>query len=605
MQDTKRIEPEGTDRQTVRIHLPTDAGAGDAGSASTVFSGPEGGALESQYEWIDKVGGGGMGVVYLARDRRLGRVVAIKRLQAKCLQDPSLKARLMQEARATASLSHIHIVHIYALGEDSDGPYIVMEYIGGPHRSADEQVASPYTLADRVHREGPLALDIAMDLMHKLARAIEYAHANHIVHRDLKPGNVLLDEGLEPKIVDFGLAQVRQSKHEPMTMPGERMLSLGYGAPEQEVDASLVDERADVYGLGALMYFCLTGKNPRYFRPNDLPEVLRMVVVKALETDREERWQDVKSFQAALQQTRKPGESAVQTGKVTWRCKWCDTVNPVVVRFCGKCGWDGAAFCAECGSELRFGTHYCGVCGADAKSYELAERVLEGMRKRMEQKEFALVAQEEHQLSGFQPQGGNGRRYLEEAHGLGEQARQALRRRGRLRTEIEQALSGANYEQVRSRIEEYNRLSFDRAYDELEKKLDTLQLDRDINRLRQAVEKRQWEYARQLLRDIRFEGRRSSEVLFLRQQIARQERMRRWVRRLLVAVVCLVLYVLATVPMYRLGLRGPSSRYLLAPTRWLGRTVLLGPLVEQYARWWQVEPALPVEEELEEPEGEG
>lgn len=595
MQEDVQQQDTSDTRHTVRIKLAPDAGsAGEAETASTVFSRAEGGTLESQYQWIDKIGGGGMGVVYLARDRRLGRVVAIKRLNAKCLADENLKSRLFHEARATASLSHIHIVHIYALGEDSDGPYIVMEYIGGPNRSEHEQVAAPYTLADRVHREGPMALDVAIDLVTKLCRAVEYAHANHVVHRDLKPTNVLLDEGGEPKIVDFGLAQVRTRNAEPLTLPGERMLSLGYGAPEQESDASLADERADVYGLGALLYFCITGKNPRYFRPNDLPEVLRMSVVKALETDREDRWQDVKAFRLALVQTQAQGESLVPTGKVTWRCKWCDTVNPVVVRFCGKCGWDGAAFCPECGSELRFGTQYCGVCGSDAKSYETGARVLENMRRNMERKEFALVAQEEHQITGFHPQGANGRRLLEQVHELGEKAREAVRRRTRLRTEIEHALAGANYEQVRSQIEEYNRLSFDQAYDELEKKLDGLQLDRDMNRLRNAVEKRQWVYARQLLRDIRFEGRRASEILFFRQQVARHERVCRNFRRVSVLGFVVVLYLLASAPLYRAGLRGEFSRYLLGPARYLRKAELPGRALDRYARWWKVDPLLPV-----------
>ncbi|MFU8780993.1 MAG: serine/threonine-protein kinase, partial [Kiritimatiellia bacterium] len=502
---------------TVRITLPEPA---HDPSDSTVFRRSEGRTLESQYQWVDKIGGGGMGIVYLARDRRLGRVVAIKRLHAKCLTDEGLKSRLFQEARATASLSHIHIVHIYALGEDTDGPYIVMEYIGGPQFEDRERIPPPYTLADRIHREGPMALDVAIDFVLKLCRAMEYAHENHVVHRDLKPTNILLDAAMEPKIVDFGLAQVRQDDADPLTLPGERMLSLGYGAPEQESDASLADARADVYGLGALLYFCITGKNPRYFRPNDLPEVIRMPVVKALETDREQRWQNVAAFRLVLQQTRAPGDLALPTGKVTWRCKWCDTVNPVVVRYCGKCGWDGGAFCPECSSESRFGTQYCGVCGSDAKQYEAALRVLDEMRDNMERKEFAVVAQEEQSIGGFRPQGVNGRQLLEQVHEIGEEAREALRRRSQIRTEIEHGLSMAHYEQVRSLIDEYNHLSFDRAFDELGKKLDALQLDRDMRRLRDAIGNRQWEYAQRLLAEIRFEGLRSSELLFFREQVA-------------------------------------------------------------------------------------
>ena len=575
-------------RETVRIKLPDTA---HDEADSTVFRRRDGDALDSQYQWVDKIGGGGMGVVYLARDRRLGRVVAIKRLHTKLLQDESLKSRLFQEARATASLSHIHIVHIYALGEDTDGPYIVMEYIAGPRVEENAGIAPPCTLADRIHREGPMALDVAIDFMGKLCRAIEYAHIHNVVHRDLKPGNVLLDAGLEPKIVDFGLAQVRQDDGDPLTLPGERMLSLGYGAPEQESDASLADARADVYGLGALLYFCVTGKNPRYFRPNDLPEVIRMPVVKALETDREQRWQNVAAFRAVLEQTRSSGDQTLPTGKVTWRCKWCETVNPAVIRYCGKCGWDGGVFCYECGSESRFGTQYCGVCGSDAKQYEDVLRGLDEMRRNMERKEFALVAQEEQSIRGFRPQGANGRQLLEHVHELGEKARAAVRRRTQIRGEIERGLSQAHYEHVRSLIDEYNELSFDRAFEDLEKKLDGLQLDRDIHRLREAIGSRKWDYAQRLLHDIRFEGHRSSELLFFREQVAAHYRWRRVQRHLLRAIVVVVLYLLAAPPLYRAGAQGRFWDRIWRPA-WSARQLPgVGRGYRLYAQWFDV-PAL-------------
>ncbi len=588
--DIKSIAVDTEARETVRIKLPDMVRDTDKAD-STVYRRTEGDALDSQYQWIDKIGGGGMGVVYLARDRRLGRVVAIKRLHAALLQDANLKTRLFQEARATASLNHIHIVHIYALGEDTDGPYIVMEYIAGPRHEESGGIAPPFTLSDRIHREGPMALDVAIDFMGKLCRAIEYAHKHNVVHRDLKPGNVLLDAGLEPKIVDFGLAQVRQEDGDPLTLPGERMLSLGYGAPEQESDASLADARADVYGLGALLYFCVTGKNPRYFRPNDLPEVIRMPVVKALETDREQRWQDASAFRAVLEQTRSAGEKTLPTGKVTWRCKWCETVNPAVIRYCGKCGWDGGVFCRECGSESRFGTQYCGVCGSDAKQYEDILRGLDEMRSHMERKEFVLVAQEEQSISGFRPQGVNGRRLLEQVHELGEKAREALRRRTQLRAEIERGMAQAHYEQVRSLVEEYNELSFDRAFEALEKKLDGLQLDRDIGRLREAIRGRKWDYAQRLLHDIRFEGRRSSELLFFREQVAAHYRWRRVRKHVLGTSLVVFLYLLAAPPLYWLGLQGRFWDHIWRPA-WAARHVPgVGHGLRLYGEWFGAPPS--------------
>ncbi len=592
-QEDSAVEPTPSSdiTQTVRMTIrPETAGGGGA----TVYRRMDAAALESQYQLIDKIGDGGMGVVYLARDRRLGRMVAVKRLNAKCLSDPHLKERLFQEARAVASLNHIHIVHIYALGEDADGPFIVMEYIAGPKAAGQERKPSPpFTLADRVHREGPLALDLAIDLIVKLCRAIEYAHSCGVVHRDLKPTNVLLDESGDPKIVDFGLARVRASEEAPLTQPGEKMLSLGYGAPEQEADASLADERADVYGLGALLYFCITGKNPRYFRQNDLPEVLRMPIVKALETDREQRWTEVKALRTALLLAHAPNDTTVSTAKVTWRCKWCDTVNPTLIRFCGKCGWDGGEFCAECGSESRFGTQYCGVCGADAKAYETAVRVLERMRLNMERKEFALVGQEDHQISGFRPQGVNGRRLVEQVHELGENARAALRRRGVLRSEIARELEVLNYEQVRQYIEEYDRLAFDGAFAETAKTLDRLQFQRDVGRLREATGAGHWRYAQRLAGEMAMAGQASPEADILQARIRRYFR-RQWLGRAAAWVlVGSVLYLLAAAPHHRWAGHDSGFRLLMEPAmRMHGHPLLRMPL-EAYARFWGVDPAFP------------
>ncbi|MCX7591586.1 MAG: serine/threonine protein kinase, partial [Kiritimatiellae bacterium] len=278
-------EAEGDLPPTVRLEAgetPQPATDGDGGAVASKSE------LATTYRILEKIGDGGMGVVYLAYDQKLGRYVAIKRLHRSALMRTSLKERFTREAKAIAALSHPHIVHVYAFGEDHFGPYIVMEYVAGPSdRSPNKVPPHPYTLADHVHRDGPLTLSSGLDLMIKLCRAVAYAHKCGVIHRDLKPSNILLTEHLEPKIADFGLARRRTIEEEQLTVPGERMLSLGYGAPEQEMDAMLTDERADVYGLGALFYFALTGKNPRYFRENDVPDVVRPILVKALETDRD------------------------------------------------------------------------------------------------------------------------------------------------------------------------------------------------------------------------------------------------------------------------------------------------------------------------------
>jgi len=554
---------------------------------STVYRPTDAASLDSQYEILDKIGDGGMGVVYLARDRRLGRCVAIKRLNASSLTSPPMKDRFFQEARAVASLNHIHIVHIYSLGEDREGPFIVMEYVAGPKASTQADAPAPaYTLADRVHREGPLALDAALDLTIKLCRAIEYAHSCHVIHRDLKPTNVLIDESGEPKVVDFGLARAgARQRTTPLTLPGEKMLSLGYGAPEQESDASLADERVDVYGLGALLYFCITGKNPRYFRQNDLPEVLRMSVVKALETDREQRWEAVKAFRTALRLIQSPGETKLSTAKTIWHCKWCDTVNPVVIRYCGQCGWDGGVLCEECGSESRFGIQFCGVCGADAKAYENAQRVLASMLRQMERREFSLVGQEENQITSFRPQGVNGRTLVDRVHQVADQAATAFRRRMALHNEIKRELADRNYEQAGKYIAEYNGLAFDDAFAETSSQLDGLQYERDMERLRAAVRANHWPYAMRLATELRARASRPDvEQLFVR--ISRRLRLKRLVRFAGISVLGFLIYLLSGAPVYRLAGRpeGALFRTLYHPLAWVQDATVLGRPLAVYAR---------------------
>jgi serine/threonine protein kinase len=575
---------EGVDHpKTVRMRIDTRTMVRE--DDSTVHRSGAPVSLASQYEILDKIGDGGMGVVHLARDRRLGRCVAIKRLNASGLSNSGMKDRFFQEARAVASLNHIHIVHIYALGEDSEGPFIVMEYVAGPKSATREGAPPPaYTLADRIHREGPMPLDAGLDLLVKLCRAVEYAHGCSVVHRDLKPTNVLLDESSEPKIVDFGLARVRTREEMPLTLPGEAMLSLGYGAPEQESDASLADERADVYGLGALLYFCITGKNPRYFRQNDLPEVLRMPIVKALETDRDQRWAAVKAFRTALMLIQAPSETTLSTAKTTWRCKWCDTTNPVVIHYCGECGWDGNLLCPECGSESRFGIQYCGVCGADAKAYENATRVLAVMQQHLERREFALVGQEENHMSGFRPQGLNGRGLIDRAHELAEQASAAFRRRGALHNEIRREFENENYEHVRKYLDEYRTLAFDDAFADIASQLDELQFAQNVQRLREAAQAKHWAYALGLVTELRA-LRTTPEVELLYVQIRRQFRIKKSIKVAGLTLAVFLIYMLSGAPVFRVCGRpeGVLFRTVYAPLTWVHHATVFRRPLQRYA----------------------
>ena len=509
--------------------------------------------LASHYAILEKIGEGGMGVVYLGKDRKLGRHVAIKRLSRSAMANAALKDRFLREARAIAALNHIHIVHVYALGEDEDGPYIVMEYIAGPPDASPNKVPpAPFSLADRVNRHGPLLVNDAIDMIMKIGRAIEFAHECKVIHRDLKPSNILLDETGEPKIVDFGLARIA-GEDESLTVTGEKMLSLGYGAPEQEQDASQVDHRADIYGLGAILYFSLTGKNPRYFRENDIPESLRAPVVRALETDRDKRWPTVREFLGALMMVKEPSKIELPTVKNTWRCKWCDTVNPVAIQFCGRCGWDGGEFCPECGAETRVGIQFCGNCGADAREYEQAALLLKRLEQMRDRKQFDLIPPHAERISAFRPSGVNGQRLVESVRRMAREAQEAAERKERLKQLIAEDLAASNYERVRELVGEYERLSEDNEFADTLRRLPELIVKRDLQRARHAINAGEWDYARRLCMEVTAVSPENSDVRILLKELRVLKRKRR--ARLAAAWVSglFIMYVLSAAPIYRLA----------------------------------------------------
>ena len=188
----------------------------------------------------------------------------------------------------------------------------------------------------------------------KVGRAVSYAPKRRI--HATSAGTCLLDKPGERNVIRP--APLMRAEESKLTAPGEKLLSLGYGSPEQEQDASLSDERSDVYGLGAILYFAITGQNPRYFREQDIPVALREVLVKALATDREQRWPSAAAFTEALHAVQSKTKVEAPTVKTTWRCKWCDTVNPLTIRYCAECGWDGGESCAECGADTFAGVQY-------------------------------------------------------------------------------------------------------------------------------------------------------------------------------------------------------------------------------------------------------
>ncbi|MCP5522263.1 MAG: protein kinase [Verrucomicrobiales bacterium] len=214
------------------------------------------------YELLEELGRGGMGVVYQARQTSLNRLVALKLVPGGEFANPQFVERFRTEAEAAARLQHPHIVAIHEVGEHEGQHYFSMDYVEGP--TLEEQA-----------RKGPLAPKHAANLVATLAAAIQYAHDRGIVHRDLKPSNVLIDPFGQPRITDFGLAKVLTGDSD-LTLTGQPLGSPGYMAPEQaEGQAGTVGPPSDVYGLGALLYHLLTGRAP--FQAETLTEVLRQV----------------------------------------------------------------------------------------------------------------------------------------------------------------------------------------------------------------------------------------------------------------------------------------------------------------------------------------
>jgi eukaryotic-like serine/threonine-protein kinase len=207
----------------------------------------EGGPAVPGYEVLGELGRGGMGVVYKARQVRLGRVVALKVLLAGAHAGAQDLARFRAEAEAVARLQHPNIVQVYEVGEEGGRPYLALEYVDGG------------SLADRL-RGTPLPAREAAQMAEALARAVHAAHDKGVVHRDLKPANVLLTADGTPKVVDFGLAK-RLDGVTLHTQTGAVLGTPDFMAPEQ-VEGRAVGPAADIDALGALLYQMLTGRPP-------------------------------------------------------------------------------------------------------------------------------------------------------------------------------------------------------------------------------------------------------------------------------------------------------------------------------------------------------
>ncbi|HWK09332.1 MAG TPA: serine/threonine-protein kinase, partial [Vicinamibacterales bacterium] len=195
-----------------------------------------------RYEVVDRLGAGGMGVLYLARDPLLRRTLAIKVL---AVDDDDLRERFAREARSAASLSHTNIVTIFDVGEDNGHPFLAMEYLDGE------------TMAEMIRRKAPVALQRRLQLLLELCAGLGYAHRLGIIHRDIKPANLMITGGGTLKILDFGLARLTHDNTSGLTQSGALLGTPNYMSPEQ-VEGRTVDHRSDIFSVGLVLYELLT-----------------------------------------------------------------------------------------------------------------------------------------------------------------------------------------------------------------------------------------------------------------------------------------------------------------------------------------------------------
>ncbi len=253
------------------------------------------------YEILGKLGDGGLGTVYKARQISMGRIIALKVLHKKWMQDEEFKKRFLLEARLAGRMSHQNLIQVYDVGREKDTYHFSMEFVDGE------------TIEQIVDRDGPMPLDRALEVAIQVVRAITYIWKFKIVHRDIKPGNIMLTRSGTAKLADFGFVK---SKFDPLlSTEGEVLGTPDYISPEQALGLADIDFRSDIYSLGCSLYHMLTGRPPfggtsseimrKHIKEDlppareaapDLPEAACELLAKMMSKDPEERYENTQQL---------------------------------------------------------------------------------------------------------------------------------------------------------------------------------------------------------------------------------------------------------------------------------------------------------------------